>query len=196
MKTMTRLLFAFVAIMLCANAYAQNSVNDLFNTYVVLPAQQRIQILTDELNLVNAQVQDLQQVLANAPATPVLSAEEGGNPDAVNPPSPLVAQIAELQTRATELQGGLTYWQAQLTLLLSFDVQQQEQYLLSHSDEILATTGQNVSALLTGQDDRMGTMPDPNNPWLVPVFVSTGDSQKDSDLITQWLIQHGVMKNE
>src|SRR5215213_6183687 len=113
MKTMTRLLFVFFAFAICANTYAQSSVNDLFNTYVIIPAQQRIQILTNEINQVNDQVQSLQAELASSNAT-ALTAEQGGDADEIIPPSPQVAQIAELQARATELQNGLAYWQTQL----------------------------------------------------------------------------------
>jgi len=191
---MTRLLLISFAVVLSANTYAQNSVNDLFNTYVILPAQQRIQILTNELSQVNSQILSLQQELASTPAS--VSADQGGEPDMIVPPSPLVAQIAELQARAAELQNALNHWQTQLALWQTFNALQQEQYLIANTDQILAATGQNVTALLTGQDDRMGVMPDPNNPWLVPVFVSSGDSQADAQLIKQWLIQHGVMKND
>lgn len=188
------LLFSFAAFT-CAYSNAQSSVSDLFNTYVIVPAQQRIQILTSEINQVNDQVQSLQNELANSNTT-VLTAEQGGNPDEVSPPSPLVAQIAELQAKTTELQNGLTWWQTQLALWLTFNTQQQEQYLLSNSDQILAATGQNMASLLTGQNDHMGPMPDPNNPWVVPVFVSTGDTEHDSQIIMDWLVQHGLMKNE
>jgi hypothetical protein len=190
-----RLLFISFATLFCANAFAQNNVNDLFNTYVIVPAQQRIQILTDELNSVNAQIQNLQDQLANsAPAVPSQESADAGDIYEGPPPvSPLSVQITELQARVTELQNALTYWQTQLTLWLSFNTQQQEQYLLLHTDQISTDTGESITSIITGQNDHLGPIPDPNNPWVVPVFVSTGDAQQDALLIQQWLFQHGLI---
>jgi hypothetical protein len=191
MKTMMRLLFVSIAAIVCANASAQNSINDLFNTYVIVPTQQRIQILTDELNQVNTQILNLQDQLANATAT----AEQGGDADVVNPPSPLVAQIAELQARATELQTSLSYWQNQLAGWLAFNTQQQEQYLVANHEQIMPDVSADDlnNALGSPVNNRLGPMPDPNNPWVVPVFVSSGDAQVDAEIILEWLQQHGLV---
>src|SRR5262245_37596306 len=122
MKTAIRLLLVPFAVVVCANAYAQSSVNDLFNTYVIVPAQQRIQILTDELNDVNAQIQNLQDQIASAAASAssssTSSADAGDVYEGPPPVSPLAGQLTEQQLRATELQNALTYWQTQLAAWL------------------------------------------------------------------------------
>ena len=187
-----QLLLVSIVVTMSANTYAQNSVNDLFNTYVIVPAQQRIQTLTDELNNVNTQILALQDLLANSTPTQV---EQGSSPDdvIVPPVSPLVAQIADLQLRVTEIQNALTFWQTHLVALLAFNTQQQEQYLLANSEQIPTSTGETMATILSGQEDRLGPMPNPSNPWIVPVFVSTGDPQQDALLVQQWLFQHGLI---
>ena len=192
MKTVSRLLLVSFVVILSANSHAQNSVNDLFNTYVIAPAQQRIQILSDELSDVNAQIQDLQDQLA---ASAAQASPDAGAPDPDVSPvvSPFAAQITELQARTVELQNTLSFWQAQLALWMSYNSQQQEQYLLANYSQTVTSTGEDIATILAGPDNRFGPMPDPNNPWIVPVFVSTGDAQQDAQLVQQWLFQHGLI---
>ena len=195
MKTTMRLILITAAVIFSAETFAQNSVNDLFNTYVIVPAQQRIQILTDELSQVNAQIMVAQDELVNEASA--ASAEAGNtDPDIVVPASPLVAQIADLQARAAELQNTLSYWQAQLAAWSTFNISQMEQYLLAHSNEIATATGNSVASLLANPLDRLGPMPVANNPLVVPVFVSTGDAQQDAQLVLQWLYQHGLVDGQ